>query len=59
MSHALYSLTLEQDVIGAILESKTAFDAVSGIVNDADFYDMRHAFTVSRRGLPVASEPIA
>lgn len=43
MSHALYSLTLEQDVIGAILESKTAFDAVSGIVNDADFYDMRHA----------------
>lgn len=43
MSQALFSITLEQDVIGAILESKTAFDAVSGIVNDGDFYDLRHA----------------
>lgn len=43
MSSALYSISLEQDVIGAILESKTAFDTVSVIINDSDFYDMRHA----------------
>ena len=43
MSQALFSITLEQDVIGAILENKTAFDAVSGIINDGDFYDLRHA----------------
>ena len=43
MSAALFSLSLEQDIIGAIMENKIAFDTVSGIVNDSDFYDLRHA----------------
>ena len=43
MSAALFSLSLEQDIIGAIMENKIAFDTVSGIINDSDFYDLRHA----------------
>lgn len=43
MSAALFSLSLEQDIIGAIMENKIAFDTASGIINDSDFYDLRHA----------------
>lgn len=43
MTSALYSLSLEEDIIGAILENRAAYEASSGIINDSDFHDLRHA----------------
>ena len=55
---ATFSLSLEQDIIGAIMENKIAFDTVSGIINDSDF-TTRAMRPFSRCRLPVETQPAA